>query len=339
MNEKKETFEYKDFGVNIDEGNALVDSIKPIVKNTFTQNVLGGLGGFSGCFRMPSGFSNPILCAATDGVGSKLTLATQYNMLDNIGIDLVAMCANDLICDFARPLFFLDYYATHKITKEDSVKIIKSIANGCLIAKCSLIGGESAEMPSVYNNGVFDLAGFCVGIAEESDIKRRETISNGDVLIAISSSGFHSNGYSLLRGIIEKKSINVFERLNERTIIEELLLPTRIYVEHFLAIMKHIKGLAHITGGGLCENLIRILNDNNIARIDKRSIEILDIFKVFMPYVDDSELFRVFNMGVGMVVVADKNFVDSVISDIGKCGSKAYVIGHIESGNRQVILE
>ncbi len=325
---------YKDFGVDIDEGNNFVQDLKPIVKETFNSMVLGGLGGFSGCFRMPNNYKNPILCAATDGVGSKLSLAIEYDGLEEIGIDLVAMCVNDLICDFAKPMFFLDYYATHKLINAEAIKVIKGIANGCRQAQCALIGGETAEMPSVYAKGDFDLAGFAIGIAEEEDIKKRLDIKDGDIILGLPSSGFHSNGFSLIRGIITSKKIDILRDLHGQRIIDLILKPTKIYVDDFLKCKDKIKALAHITGGGIKENFIRILPDNMQAIIDEKSIQIPEIFKLFLPHIDKEEAWRVFNMGIGMAIVVSGEHAQSIMQDI-----QAYIIGHIETGDKRVILK
>lgn len=329
-----ETLQYKDFGVDIDEGNDFVQALKPLVKETFNPLVLGGLGGFSGCFALPTNYKKPILCAATDGVGSKLSLALAHNRLDNIGIDLVAMCVNDLICDFATPLFFLDYYATHKLVSADALRIVRGIAEGCKMAQCALIGGETAEMPSVYAKGDFDLAGFAVGMAEQDDIQRRATISEGDVILGLASSGFHSNGFSLVRGIIDTKNINVRDEILGKPLIDLILTPTRIYVKEFLEHKDKIKGLAHITGGGLKENLIRILPDNTQAIIDENSIRTPELFQVFLPYIAKEEAWRVFNMGVGMVLVVPKEHAKELAESM-----QAMVIGHIQTGQKEVILK
>lgn len=329
-----ETLQYKDFGVDIDEGNSFVQMLKPLVKETFNPSVLGNLGGFSGCFAMPTNYKNPILCAATDGVGSKLSLALAYHKLDNIGIDLVAMCANDLICDFAKPLFFLDYYATHKLESKEALQIMRGIVEGCKMSQCALIGGETAEMPSVYAKGDFDLAGFAVGMAEKDDMQKRENISNGDLILCLPSSGFHSNGFSLIRGIIDTKKIDVEVEFFGQTLIDFILAPTNIYVDRFLKHKDLIKGLAHITGGGIKENLIRILPDNTQAIIDESAIVIPEVYQPFLKYVSKEEAWRVFNMGVGMTVVVSKENAQLVATGMG-----ASVIGHIQTGNRQVIIK
>lgn len=329
-----ETLQYKDFGVDIDEGNNFVQALKPLVKETFNPLVLGGLGGFSGCFAMPTNYKNPVLCAATDGVGSKLSLALKYKKLDGIGIDLVAMCVNDLICDFATPLFFLDYYATHKLISEDALRIVGSIAEGCKQAQCALIGGETAEMPSVYAKGDFDLAGFAVGVAEKDDIQKRSSIKDGDVVLGLPSSGFHSNGFSLVRGIIDTKNINVECEFLGKSLLDSILEPTNIYVANFLKHKDLIKGLAHITGGGIKENLIRILPDNTQAIIEEKAIRIPEIYKFFLPYIEKEEAWRVFNMGVGMAVITSKENAQLLAESM-----QAYIIGHIQTGNKQVIVK
>lgn len=326
---------YKDFGVDIEEGNKLVKALTPLVAKTYGPLVVGGLGGFSGRFALPSGYKDPILCAATDGVGSKLKLALQHDRLDHIGQDLVAMCVNDLLCDFATPLFFLDYYATHKLVKEEALRVIGGIAKGCRLAGCALIGGESAELPSLYSPGDFDLAGFALGMAERADLARPSSIEAGDVLLALPSSGLHSNGYSLARGIVETKNLDLEAPIEGgASLLDSLLEPTRIYTEEVLALKEKIKGLAHITGGGLKENLIRILPKQALAVIKKSSLRIHPLFKVFLPYVSEEEAYLVFNMGVGLVIVASRDCVDYI-----KSHSQAYEIGHIESGDRAVLLD
>lgn len=334
-----DTLTYKDFGVDIDEGNSFVQDLKPLVKQTFNNHVLGGLGGFSGCFEIPQGYKNPVLCSATDGVGSKLSLAISYNKLHGIGIDLVAMCVNDLICDFAKPLFFLDYYATHKLIKAQALEVLKGIIEGCKIADCALIGGETAEMPSIYAKGDFDLAGFAIGIAEKEEINKRESIQDGDVVLGISSSGFHSNGFSLIRGIIETHRIDMFQKIHDKTLIDWILEPTYIYVPYFLQHKDKIKALAHITGGGIVENLIRVLPHNKQAIISEDLIQIPQIFHVFLPHVAKQEAFRVFNMGIGMTLVVAKEDVDSFLNISHVNGMQTYVIGHIQSGEKQVLLK
>ncbi len=325
---------YKDAGVDIDAGNEFVKRIKPIVKETFDKNVLGGIGSFAGAYELPSGYKNPVLLGATDGVGTKLKLAIQSGRVDGVGIDLVAMCVNDLICNFATPAFFLDYYATSKLDIEKSVQIVKGIAKGCKEASCSLIGGESAEMPGMYDKDDFDLAGFAVGIAEKDEIDRSDKVKSGDILVALPSSGIHSNGYSLARKVLfEKLNMAFNDEVDGESFIDILLKPTKIYVKDFLRLKNHINALAHITGGGLVENVPRFLPSNLDAKIEKNSLKILPIFKFLQKHVREEEMFRTFNMGVGMVVCVSKENVNKVLND-----SNAYVIGEVSKGAGRAIL-
>lgn len=316
---------YKDSGVDIDIGNAFVEGIKPFVKETFNQNVIGNIGSFAGAYAMPEGFKNPVIFGATDGVGTKLKLAIDSNRLNSIGIDLVAMCVNDLICNFATPMFFLDYYASSKLDKQKAIEVIKGIAKGCKIAKCSLIGGETAEMPGMYQKNDFDLAGFAVGIAEKEEINRVDKVKKNNILIALPSSGLHSNGYSLVRKILfEHLKMNFMDIFEDKPLIETLLTPTKIYVEIFKKIKHKINALAHITGGGIIENLPRVLPDNLGAQIDKKLIKTLPIFDILRKNITESEAYRVFNMGVGMILVVDSQNVDYIISN-----TDGYVIGGV----------
>lgn len=323
--------DYKDSGVNIQEGNELVENLKEVVKKTFNNQVIGGIGSFSGAYAMPSGYKEPVMLAATDGVGTKLKLAIQANKLNTIGIDLVAMCVNDLICNFAEPLFFLDYYATGKLDKNRALEVIKGIASGCMEAECALIGGESAEMPGMYSDNDFDLAGFAVGVAEREIVERENNLKSGDVVIALSSSGIHSNGYSLVRKIIETNNIDIYSKFGDSTLIDSLLTPTKIYVKTFKKISKNIKALAHITGGGLVENIPRILPKNLDCYIFEKGIQKLPIFKFLEQYIKDDDKYRTFNMGVGMVLVCSKENVDSVLKDSG-----GYILGEIKEGSSRV---
>lgn len=326
---------YKDCGVDIQKGNDFVSHLKSLTQDTFSPFVLGGIGGFSGCFEIPHGYTNPVLCAATDGVGSKLKLALDSNRVDDIGVDLVAMCVNDLICDFAKPLFFLDYYATHSLDVDKSLRIVRGIARGCKLAECSLIGGESAEMPSIYKKGDFDLAGFSVGIAEKQDlINRRSNIKDGDIILGFSSSGFHSNGYHLIQGVIKNHNIDIYKEIAGKYLIDLLLEPTRIYVKEFLKYKAKIKALAHITGGGIEENLIRILPEDMEAVVKKSLLKTQDFVKEITAFVDEEESFKVFNMGVGLIVIVDKNDADSIISSSDACK-----IGVVKTGRKKVIIE
>lgn len=325
---------YKDSGVDIDAGNELVEKIKPFAKATTIAGVLSGIGSFSGAFELPKGYSEPVLLATTDGVGTKLKLAIESGKLEGVGIDLVAMCVNDLLCNFATPLFFLDYYATGRLEVESAATVIASIAQGCKLAECALIGGETAEMPGMYFKNDFDLAGFCVGIAEKSEIDRSVYCKEGDLLVALPSSGLHSNGFSLVRKLFfEKLGMRFTDKFEDTTLIETLLQPTKIYTKEFKANKQQIKALAHITGGGLVENLPRVLPDGLGAVVQKSSIKRLPIFDFMSKYVEEAEMYRTFNMGVGMVWIVAKEDADIVSANVG-----GYVIGELVKGDRGVRL-
>ncbi|MEO1958186.1 MAG: phosphoribosylformylglycinamidine cyclo-ligase [Nautiliaceae bacterium] len=324
---------YKDAGVDIDAGNSLVERIKPFVKETFNENVIGGIGSFAGAFRLPSGYKKPVLLSATDGVGTKLKLAIDAKRYDSVGIDLVAMCVNDLICNFGEPLFFLDYYATGKLDVDVASEVIKGIGIGCKEAECALIGGETAEMPGMYNEGDFDLAGFAVGIAEEDELNPK--VKKGDILVALPSSGIHSNGYSLVRKLFfEKLKMKFDDEIDGEKLIDILLTPTRIYVKDFKRLKPYINALAHITGGGIIENLPRVLSDDLEAVVYKDKIKVLPIFEFIGKYVDESEMFRTFNMGVGMILAVSPENLDKVLEN-----SDGYVIGEIKKGKKGVNLK
>ena len=318
---------YKDAGVDIDAGNDFVNAIKPFVKATQTPHVLGGIGSFSGAVRLPAGYEKPAILGATDGVGTKLRLAIDARKFEGVGQDLVAMCVNDLICNFAEPLFFLDYYATAKLEIADAKEVVKSIAQGCKLAHCALIGGETAEMPSMYEKGDFDLAGFAVGIAEEDEIDRSKFVREGDVLIALTSSGLHSNGFSLARKVIAELGLKFDDKVDGRALIDVLLEPTRIYVADFLNLKDKIHALAHITGGGIVENLPRVFPEGLGAKIEHAAIRTPEIFKIIAQKVKPAEMMRTFNMGVGMIVVAPKENADFVLAN-----TDGYVIGEVVKG-------
>ena len=323
---------YKDSGVDIDEGARFVEEIKPYVKKTFDKNVLGGIGSFAGAYELPAGYRKPVILGATDGVGTKLKLAIEAKKFDTVGIDLVAMCVNDLICNFATPMFFLDYYATSKLIVEESTSIVKGISEGCLQSECALIGGETAEMPGMYQKDDFDLAGFAVGIAEKDELDRISQVKEGDILIALPSSGIHSNGFSLVRKLLFEKMEHSFDDMFEdRKLIDVLLEPTKIYVKTFKKLKPYINALAHITGGGITENLPRVLPEHLMAIVKKDDIRILPIFEYMMDFVGEEEMFRTFNMGVGMVLVVDKTNVDKVLSQ-----SEGYIIGELAKGDKKV---
>jgi len=324
---------YKDAGVDIDAGNTLVERIKPFVKETFNSNVVGGIGSFAGAFRMPQGYKKPVLLSATDGVGTKLKLAIDAKKYDTVGIDLVAMCVNDLICNFGEPLFFLDYYATGKLDVEAAAATVKGIAEGCKQAECALIGGETAEMPGMYSEDDFDLAGFAVGVAEEDELNPK--VKEGDILLAFPSSGIHSNGYSLVRKLFfEKLNMKFDDEIEGKKLIDILLTPTRIYVKEFKKFKSKINALAHITGGGIVENLPRVLPDDLEAVVYKDKIKTLPIFDFMAKYVDEAEMFRTFNMGVGLILAVNEANVDFITSN-----SDAYVIGEIQKGQKGVKLK
>lgn len=315
---------YKEAGVDIDAGNSFVNEIKPFVKDTFTPLVLGGIGSFSGAVRLPTGYKNPAILGATDGVGTKLRLAIDAGKVDFVGQDLVAMCVNDLICNFAEPIFFLDYYATAKLEIETAKRVVAGIAKGCKMANCALIGGETAEMPSMYEGKDFDLAGFAVGIAEIDEIDRTKFVKEDDVLLALPSTGLHSNGFSLARKVVNDLGLKFDEKIGEKSLIDTLLEPTRIYVKDFLKLKNHIHALAHITGGGLIENLPRVFRAGLGAKIEKSAIKTPEMFKIIAKMVDPHEMQRTFNNGVGLVIVTGKDEADFILSN-----SDAYVIGEV----------
>jgi phosphoribosylformylglycinamidine cyclo-ligase len=331
----EEKVSYKDAGVDIDAGNSFIENIKADVKATFNENVIGGIGSFAGAYALPSGYKEPVLLSATDGVGTKLKLAIESKRLGSVGIDLVAMCVNDLICNFGTPLFFLDYYATGKLIPENAKEVVSGIAKGCLEAECALIGGETAEMPGMYNKDDFDLAGFAVGIAEKSDLDRVSLVKSGQILLALPSSGIHSNGYSLVRKLLfEKLKMNFEDSFEGKSLIETLLEPTKIYVKEFKKHKDKIVALAHITGGGIVENLPRVLPENLEAQIQKNKIKTLPIFDLISKYVEEDEMYRTFNMGVGMIWIVEEKDVDDILSS-----TDAYVIGSIQKGQKRVLLK
>jgi phosphoribosylformylglycinamidine cyclo-ligase len=326
------TVSYKDAGVDIDAGNQFVENIKPHVKSTLIPGVLGGIGSFAGAFEVPTGYKNPVLLSGTDGVGTKLKLAIDSKKYDTVGIDLVAMCTNDLLCNFGEPLFFLDYYATAKLEVDEATDVVKGIAQGCIQSECALVGGETAEMPGMYKEGDFDLAGFCVGIAEKDELNRIERVNAGDVLIALPSSGIHSNGFSLVRKLLlEKLGMSLDDDFQGKPLKDVLLEPTRIYVKEFKANKDNINALAHITGGGITENLPRVLPENLKAVIKRDSIRVLPIFEFMGNHVELEEMYRTFNMGVGMILVVNPSNVDAVLAN-----TDGYVIGELANGQKGV---
>jgi phosphoribosylformylglycinamidine cyclo-ligase len=334
----KPSLSYRDAGVDIDAGNALIDKIKPHARRTQRPEVMGGLGGFGALFEIPlDRYQQPVLVSGTDGVGTKLKLAMQMNKHDTIGIDLVAMCVNDLIVQGAEPLFFLDYYATGQLDIEAASDVIKGIAEGCVQSGAALTGGETAEMPGMYQKGDYDLAGFCVGIVEKSRIIDGSKVSAGDVLIGMASSGAHSNGYSLIRKIIEVSNADLNMPFDGRTLGECLLAPTQIYVKPILALLEKVDvhALAHITGGGLLENLPRVMPQNTRATIDPGSWNQPAVFNWLQEQgnIDAMEMYRTFNCGIGMVAVVAENEADNTIELLQQQGIEASRIGSIESSD------
>lgn len=325
---------YKDAGVDIDAGNSFVENIKPLVKSTAIPGVVGGIGSFAGAFELPKGYREPVMLAATDGVGTKLKLAIDSGIHNTVGIDLVAMCVNDLICNFGTPSFFLDYYATGKLDVTAATAVVSGIAEGCRQAECALIGGETAEMPGMYHSDDYDLAGFAVGIGEKSELDRSDKVEAGNILIALPSSGLHSNGFSLARKVLfEKMGMKFEDEFEGKPLIETLLTPTRIYVKTFKALKDKIQALAHITGGGIVENFPRVLPEGLRAVITESSIRVLPIFELIGQHVERAEMFRAFNMGVGMILVVKEADVAEVLAS-----TDGYVIGHLEAGKREAVL-
>ena len=333
-NSRSDKLSYADAGVDIDAGNSLVERIKPIVKGTFRPGVLTGLGGFGALFELPlDRYREPVLVSGTDGVGTKLKLAMQLGRHDTIGIDLVAMCVNDIVVAGAEPLFFLDYYATGKLDLDTATDVIKGIARGCELAGCALTGGETAEMPGMYAAGDYDLAGFAVGIAEKSRLLQPDRVQTGDVLLGLASSGPHSNGYSLIRKVLEVSDAPLDQALGDVTLGEALLAPTRIYVKSLLALLGEVDvhALAHITGGGLTENLPRVLPTNSAAEIDRGSWKLPAAFDWLQRAgnIDDSEMLRTFNCGIGMVICLPADQADRAAEILGMHGETVYRIGAI----------
>lgn len=343
MSEQQTSLSYKDAGVDIDAGNALVDNIKSVVKKTHRPEVLGGLGGFGGLFQLPSGYQEPVLVSGTDGVGTKLRLAIDLARHDKVGIDLVAMCVNDLIVQGAEPLFFLDYYATGKLEVNVATDVVKGIGEGCEQSNCALVGGETAEMPGMYHQGDYDIAGFCVGIVEKADIIDGSKVAQGDQLIALGSSGPHSNGYSLIRKVLEVNNTDVEQQLDGKTLADHLLEPTKIYVKSVLELLKSVDvhALSHITGGGFWENIPRVLPQGTKAVIDGKSWQWPSIFSWLQDNgnITKHEMYRTFNCGVGMIIAVSAEQLDSALEVLNAQGENAWHIGAIataKTGEEQV---
>ena len=333
MSESRPSLSYKDAGVDIDAGNTLVENIKSIAKRTHRPGVLAGLGGFGALFELPQGYKQPVLVSGTDGVGTKLKLAMQLQNHRSIGIDLVAMCVNDLIVGGAEPLFFLDYYATGKLSVDTATDVVTGIGKGCELAGCALVGGETAEMPGMYEGEDYDLAGFCVGIVEKEHIIDGSKVQAGDTLIALPSSGPHSNGYSLIRKVLEHSEASLDTQVGETSLAEALLEPTKIYVKPLLELMKthQVKAMAHITGGGLSENIPRVLPKGMSAVIDTQSWRFPPVFQWLQQQgnIETQEMFRTFNCGVGMVVCVEQSAAEEVIEQLKTMGEAAFIIGEI----------
>ena len=331
------TISYKDSGVDKEEGYRTVEKIKDKVKSTYSANVMNEIGSFGALYKLGD-YKKPVLVSGTDGVGTKLKIAFETGKYDTVGIDCVAMCVNDILCHGAKPLFFLDYLACGKLDSDVSSEIIKGVADGCLQAGASLIGGETAEMPGFYTVGEYDIAGFAVGTVEEEEIVNGSNIKEGNAIIAISSSGPHSNGFSLIR--------KLFADLNEvyenKKIWEHLLTPTKIYVKSIQKLMESVKinGMAHITGGGLIENVPRTIPDGLCANIDRKKVEIHPIFKhEYFKKVTEDELWGTFNMGVGFVVIVKKEDAEKTIDILKENGENAYEIGYISKGENKLCLK
>ena len=334
---------YRDAGVDIDAGNELVERIKPAIKSTRREGSVGSIGGFGGLFELPlERYRNPLMVSGTDGVGTKLKLAIELGSLDGIGIDLVAMCANDIAVLGAEALFFLDYYATGRLELEQAERVISGIATGCKQAGCALIGGETAEMPGIYQPGDFDLAGFCVGIVEKDGIIDGSRVDAGNRLIALASSGVHSNGYSLVRKIIEVSDAQLSQDCGEQSLADALIAPTRVYVKNLLALSNacQINAIAHITGGGLVENVPRVLPDHLSARIDLSSWQLTPVFTWLQQAgnVEQLEMLRTFNCGVGMVLAVDAEQERHCLERLDALGETAWVIGDVIARENQAAV-
>jgi phosphoribosylformylglycinamidine cyclo-ligase len=337
--------DYKDAGVDVEAGRAFVNQIRDLVHSTFRPEVIGGLGGFSGCFQLPGGFKEPVLVSGTDGVGTKLKIAHMLNSHETVGIDLVAMCVNDVLTSGAEPLFFLDYVATGKLEKQQLTQVVAGIASGCKLAGCALLGGETAEMPGFYQAGEYDLAGFCVGIVEKSQMLDSSQSQAGDVAIALASAGVHSNGFSLVRKIVSEKGFSWGDRielLNGQTLGEAFLTPTRIYVKPVLGARQtglEIHGMAHITGGGLPENLPRCLNKGQSIKINPGSWSIPSVFQWLAETgaVNQQAMYHTFNMGVGFVLLVPPHQAKQAISYFKSHNIAAYEIGEVILGSGELV--
>jgi phosphoribosylformylglycinamidine cyclo-ligase len=333
---------YRDAGVDIDAGDELVERIKPVVRRTHRPEVLAGIGGFGALVEIPAGYKQPVLVSGTDGVGTKLRLAIDTARHDTIGIDLVAMCANDVVVQGAEPLFFLDYYATGKLRVDVAQAVIQGIAEGCAQAGAALVGGETAEMPGIYSGDDYDLAGFCVGVVEKSAIIDGTRINPGDALIGLASSGPHSNGYSLIRKLIEVAQATPDTELDGRPLFDRLLTPTRIYVKALLELIRTVPvhGLAHITGGGITDNIPRVLSDGLEVVLERGSWPRDPVFEWLQrtARISAAEMYRTFNCGIGMVAIVPNEHAQAAVSLLNSRGETASVIGEIRKGGRGVVI-
>jgi len=335
---------YRDAGVDIEAGESLVERIKPLVQKTQRPECLGNIGGFGGLFELPiDRYRRPVLVSGTDGVGTKLKLAVILDRHDTIGIDLVAMCVNDVLVLGAEPLYFLDYFATGRLSPEHAQSVIAGIATGCEAAGAALIGGETAEMPGIYSPGEYDLAGFCVGVVEKDQIIDGSHIRAGDQVLGLASSGLHSNGYSLARAVLERSSAALDQSIGETTLGEALLAPTRIYVRSILALLKAvpIHGIAHITGGGLPGNIPRILPGNCDCRIDATAWPRPEIFQWLQSEgsIDDTEMLRTFNCGIGLVIIVSSDTAAQAHEMLEASGETVYRLGEVQAGSRGIVFD
>jgi phosphoribosylformylglycinamidine cyclo-ligase len=334
---------YRDAGVDIDAGDELVERIKPLVRRAQRREVLAGIGGFGALVEIPQGYRRPVLVSGTDGVGTKLRLAIDTGRHDTIGIDLVAMCANDVVVQGAEPLFFLDYYATGKLQVAVAEAVVRGIVEGCVQAGAALVGGETAEMPGMYHGDDYDLAGFCVGVVEKENIIDGTRVAAGDAIIGLASSGAHSNGYSLIRKLVAAADASPATMLDGRSLFDRLLAPTRIYVKPLLALMHAmpVHGLAHITGGGLTDNIPRVLPDGMEAVLERASWARDPLFDWLQhtARTDSAEMYRTFNCGIGMVVIVSAERAEAAVDFLRARGESAQVIGQVRAGGRGVVIQ
>lgn len=337
---------YYDAGVDIDAGYRLVENIKPYVKRTIRPEVLSGIGGFGAMFEISKNYKNPVLVSGTDGVGTKLKLAFKLGKHDRIGIDLVAMSVNDILVQGAEPLFFLDYFACGRLDVDIATRVVKGIASGCEQAGCALIGGETAEMPGMYPDHEYDLAGFAVGVVEKDRIIDGQSIAEGDAVLGLASSGPHSNGYSLIRKVLEESHTDIAASLNGKVLMDTIMEPTRIYVKPLLDLLKHfpVKGMAHITGGGLVENIPRILPEGLTAVLKRSAWDMPELFGWLQQQgkITDCEMHRVFNCGIGMALIISNEHVEAVMKELRNAGEIVWHIGAIQrrgEGEEQILVE